>query len=60
MTENDTPKEWVTVKVPKETRDKAQEDPRTYEQIMEDGLEEQPKALTLKRMKELLREEYDL
>ena len=29
---------WVTIKVPERTRDKAQEDPRTYEEIMKAGL----------------------
>lgn len=33
---------WVTIKIPKETRDKAQEDSRTYEEIMKDGLDESP------------------
>ena len=31
---------WVTIKVPERTRDKAQEDPRTYEEIMKAGLVE--------------------
>ena len=31
-------KEWVTVKVPKEVRDDAREDPRTYGEIMRAGL----------------------
>lgn len=30
--------EWVTIKVPAETRDKARDDPRTYEEILQDGL----------------------
>jgi argininosuccinate lyase len=30
---------WVTVKLPEETRDKAQKDPRTYGEVMEDGLQ---------------------
>jgi len=35
MTES---KEWVTIKIPEETRDKAKEDSRTYGEVMEDGL----------------------
>jgi len=30
---------WVTVKLPEETRDKAQNDPRTYGEVMEVGLQ---------------------
>ena len=30
--------EWVTIKIPKETRDAAREDSRTYEEIMREGL----------------------
>jgi len=30
--------EWVTIKVPAETRDKARDDPRTYEEILQAGL----------------------
>lgn len=30
--------EWVTIKIPEQTRDEAREDSRTYEQIMKDGL----------------------
>lgn len=37
-------KEWVTIKLPKEIRDKAREDPRTYGQIMQAGLENEPFA----------------
>jgi hypothetical protein len=38
MSENNERKEWVTIKVPEETRNEAREDRRTYEQIMRDGL----------------------
>ena len=34
----DDAKEWVTVKVEKPVRDDAQEDPRTYTEIMRAGL----------------------
>ena len=33
-------KEWVTVKLPKEIRDAARDDPRTYGEIMRAGLED--------------------
>jgi len=36
---NDDAKEWVTIKVPKAVRDDAQDDPRTYEEIMRAGLD---------------------
>jgi len=39
MKSKDGAKEWVTVKIPKYVRDDAQDDPRTYEEIMLDGLE---------------------
>lgn len=32
-------KEWVTIKIPKETRDAAREDSRTYGEVMADGLD---------------------
>jgi len=32
-------KEWVTVKVPKGVRDDARDDPRTYGEVMRDGLD---------------------
>ena len=35
----DDAKEWVTVKVEKPVRDAARDDPRTYTEIMRDGLE---------------------
>ena len=38
MTDSDA-KEWVTVKVPREIRDDAREDKRTYGDIMQAGLE---------------------
>ena len=38
----DDAKEWVTVKVEKPVRDDAQDDPRTYTEIMRAGLEETP------------------
>lgn len=31
-------KEWVTIKVPREVRDDARDDPRTYGDIMRNGL----------------------
>jgi len=34
--------EWVTIKVPAETRDKARDDPRTYEEILQAGLQSEP------------------
>ena len=35
-------KEWVTVKLPKDIRDAARDDPRTYGEIMQAGLEDAP------------------
>ena len=35
-------KEWVTVKLPKDIRDAARDDPRTYGEIMQAGLEDTP------------------
>ena len=34
----DDTKEWVTIKIPKATRNEARDDPRTYGEIMEAGL----------------------
>lgn len=36
----DDKKEWVTIKIPEDVRDDAREDPRTYEAIMRDGLDD--------------------
>lgn len=36
-------KDWVTIKVPKRTRDEAAKDPRTYEQLLQAGLGEEPR-----------------
>lgn len=36
--------QWVTIKLPQPTRDKASEDSRTYEEIMLDGLGEASEA----------------
>lgn len=36
---NDDATKWVTIKIPKEVRDEARPDPRTYGDIMLDGLE---------------------
>lgn len=38
MTES---KEWVTIKVPKEIRNEAREDNRTYGEVMADGLNQE-------------------
>ena len=38
MTDSDA-KEWVTIKIPEGVRDDARDDPRTYGEIMRDGLE---------------------
>jgi hypothetical protein len=40
LTLTDDTKEWVTVKIPKAERDAAQDDPRTYGDIMRAGLEQ--------------------
>ena len=32
-------KQWVTIKIPEGVRDDARDDPRTYGEIMRDGLE---------------------
>jgi hypothetical protein len=37
-------KEWVTVKIEEPVRDKAKDDPRTYTQIMQAGLDNEPMA----------------
>lgn len=39
MTDSDA-KEWVTIKVPKAVRDDARDDPRTYGEVMRDGLDD--------------------
>jgi hypothetical protein len=36
---DDDAKKWVTIKVPKTVRDDAREDPRTYGEIMRDGMD---------------------
>jgi hypothetical protein len=38
----DDAKEWVTIKVPKTVRDDARDDPRTYGEIMRDGVDGEP------------------
>jgi len=40
----DEKKEWKTIKIPEGVRDDAQSDPRTYEQIMRAGLDNEPMA----------------
>jgi len=40
-------KEWVTIKIPKRIRDDAQADPRTYGEIMADGLDEEYREQTI-------------
>ena len=40
----DDAKEWVTVKVEKPVRDDAQDDPRTYTEIMRDGMKDNKQA----------------
>jgi hypothetical protein len=37
--DTDDAKEWVTVKIPKQVRNQARDDPRTYGRIMQAGLE---------------------
>lgn len=41
MTENDKT-EWVTIRIPERVRKPAKDDPRTYGEIMADGLDESP------------------
>lgn len=36
---DDGAKEWVTIKIPEDIRDDARDDPRTYGEIMEAGLD---------------------
>jgi hypothetical protein len=43
MSENDSDaKEWVTIKIPASVRNQARDDPRTYGQIMNAGLNNEP------------------
>lgn len=37
-TDTSDSKDWTTIKIPRETRDRARDDPRTYEQIFLTGL----------------------
>jgi len=41
---SDNTKEWVTVKIEEPVRDAAKDDPRTYTQIMQAGLNNEPMA----------------
>lgn len=49
-------KTWVTIKIPRKTREKAKDDERTYEEIMQDGLDAPPESTdTIENRDEILR-----
>jgi len=47
-------KEWVTIKVPKDVRDDARDDPRTYGEVMRDGLDVDGDAADIPEVGEML------
>ena len=57
-------KDYVTIKIPRKTRDQARDDPRTYEAIMQAGLGKEPSsistvqtAIDYDRLREIVTEE---
>ena len=59
MTESDGAKTWVSIRIPETTRDKAKNDNRTYEEIMQDGLGIERSDPNAEKIAALVYEELD-